>query len=199
MEVLSFSRRLWEITGVINRADDEQRRLRVREFFANFLIISILVLFIWLSVTFLIYEQWNGDGAIFMTVLLQVTASVSGLFPYLWMILCSKRLKGLVGSLELIVGKRMPLNEEIYKNAERKSTLLAKWPAFLCGSVYIALFTCATIVCLVIDLLRNNIDTLGWFNIHIFRQYKHIIFWNRKKTIFHYSELHTIETLFWEQ
>lgn len=168
IEMLSSVQKLQTILGII-QYQQSSFGSRYFPFLIKFVIILILFTFCLLSVLF-VTDKVHQDSSKVVTALLQVTISMSVIFPYFWLIFRSKLVQNTFQLVKLTVEKRYSIdNMGLYAKAEKYSNFVVKYPINLFLISYCLGFFAITIAYFVRDLIRNNINTLEWLNFHFMR------------------------------
>lgn len=166
MQVLLFTRKLWRIFGLFNNENDSIF-FRIFIIFINIIvIISLTELMSFSLLYFYFYKETDGYKIVYVS--LQCSLAISGLLPYIINIRNKSLCAEITKKLQKIVNQRMDFGKnQIYKEAEWKAEMIAKWPTLSYILIYDIGFLALNVFYWIKDLIYGKIDVTKWPDMNI--------------------------------
>lgn len=169
MKVFGFSEEVWKICGIFLHENPSACDICL-SYIVNFFILAILTFLNLFSFAFIV----NGIGTVhplrLVFAVLQIIAASAMTGAYCSLIFQKQKLLRESIKLNEIVNRRAThKNTEIYERAEKTTTKVAKWPSLILFVGHLNLLVLAFVGFTVRDLIRGELHTEDWFNVHELR------------------------------
>lgn len=166
MNILSFSKIFWEFIGGFYI----EKSSTILSVFINCFHIISLQLFVYGSISNYYYEMDNLDPGQTIYNFLQIFPNIAFIVSYIFYCKRKRNLFNLIEKFQNAVNERYNhLTAHIYENAEQNAEFFSKWPfTFYCVTFDVG-FIGATIVYLVLSMIKEEINVHEWPSMLHFR------------------------------